>query len=111
MYSLFQNGKPKKKSKKSEAEDGAVKGVFIEMSQHVTLTFSLKYLVNFSKSAALAPQVRLMLKSDVPLLVRSVILLDSMNTRELIHAFLVILGRVPLRARSRPILPCSQDWR
>lgn len=63
------NGKPKKKSKKSEAEDGAVKGVFIEMSQHVTLTFSLKYLVNFSKSAALAPQVRLMLKSDVPLLV------------------------------------------
>lgn len=74
ISTLLQNGKPKKKSKKSEAEDGAVKGVFIEMSQHVTLTFSLKYLVNFSKSAALAPQVRLMLKSDVPLLVRFPIL-------------------------------------
>ncbi|ETW76301.1 hypothetical protein HETIRDRAFT_52853 [Heterobasidion irregulare TC 32-1] len=44
-------------------------GVSIEMTQHVTLTFSLKYLVNFSKSASLSDTVQLMLKNDVPLLV------------------------------------------
>lgn len=41
----------------------------IEMTQHVNLTFSLKYLVNFSKSASLSDTVQLMLKNDVPLLV------------------------------------------
>jgi len=40
------------------------------MTQHVSLTFSLKYLVNISKSAALSDTVQLMLKNDVPLLVR-----------------------------------------
>ena len=39
------------------------------MTQHVNLTFSLKYLVNFSKSASLSDTVQLMLKNDVPLLV------------------------------------------
>jgi len=43
--------------------------VHIEMTQHVNLTFSLKYLVNFSKSASLSDTVQLMLKNDVPLLV------------------------------------------
>jgi len=40
------------------------------MNQHVTLTFSLKYLVNFSKSATLSSKVQLMMSNDVPLLVR-----------------------------------------
>ena len=41
------------------------------MNQSVTLTFSLKYLVNFSKSSALAKKVQLMMSNDVPLLVCS----------------------------------------
>ena len=52
------------------------------MTQHVNLTFSLKYLVNFSKSAALSDTVQLMLKNDVPLLVR--IFLNYGNYADLI---------------------------
>lgn len=40
------------------------------MNQAVTLTFSLKYLVNFSKSSSLSKKVQLMMSNDVPLLVR-----------------------------------------
>lgn len=39
------------------------------MNQSVNLTFSLKYLVNFSKSSSLSTVVQLMLSNDVPLLV------------------------------------------
>ncbi|KDQ55021.1 hypothetical protein JAAARDRAFT_195907 [Jaapia argillacea MUCL 33604] len=60
--------KPSKKAKKS-ADDDSAGGVRIEMNQHVTLTFSLKYLVNFSKSSTLAEKVELMMSNDVPLLV------------------------------------------
>jgi len=51
-------------------EDDDDQAVNIEMNQHVSLTFSLKYLVNFSKSASLAVRVQLMMSNDVPLLVR-----------------------------------------
>ena len=40
------------------------------MNSAVTLTFSLKYLVNFSKSSSLSKKVQLMMSNDVPLLVR-----------------------------------------
>ncbi|KAI0643563.1 proliferating cell nuclear antigen, N-terminal domain-containing protein [Trametes meyenii] len=71
------SGKPSKKAKKGkgadddddEDDDAAFEGVRIEINQAVTLTFSLKYLVNFSKSSALSKQVQLMLSNDVPLLV------------------------------------------
>lgn len=43
--------------------------VDIELSEPVTLTFSLKYLVNFCKAAALSSQVKICLSSEVPLLV------------------------------------------
>lgn len=43
----------------------------IEMNQHVILTFSLKYLVNFSKSSTLSDTVQIMLSNDVPLLASS----------------------------------------
>lgn len=39
------------------------------MSQHVNLTFSLKYLVNITKSTALAKNVRLKMSNEIPLLV------------------------------------------
>jgi len=65
------DSKGKKKAKKvaGDSGEGGSGGVHIEVTQHVSLTFSLKYLVNFSKSAALSDTVQLMLKNDVPLLV------------------------------------------
>ena len=65
--------KPAKKAKKEDADDDDdddFDGVRIEMNQAVTLTFSLKYLVNFSKSSSLSKKVQLMMSNDVPLLVR-----------------------------------------
>ncbi|KLO11830.1 proliferating cell nuclear antigen [Schizopora paradoxa] len=63
-------GKSKRAKKSNDDEDGdASGGVSIEMNQHVSLTFSLKYLVNFAKSAALSNKVKLMMSSEVPLLV------------------------------------------
>ena len=61
-----------KKAKKDEdgVGDG---GVSIEMNQHVSLTFSLKYLVNFAKSSSLSNDVQLMMSNDVPLLVSNTI--------------------------------------
>ncbi|KAG6829892.1 hypothetical protein H0H92_003025 [Tricholoma furcatifolium] len=75
--SKSKKGKGKKKSDDSDAassdddDDDAEeeKGIKIEMNAHVSLTFSLKYLVNFTKSAALASRVEFMMSNDVPLLV------------------------------------------
>ena len=68
VHNLHKSGKPLKKAKKGEdAPDG---GVSIELNQAVNLTFSLKYLVNFSKSASLSNTVQLCMSNDVPLLVR-----------------------------------------
>jgi len=63
--------KPAKRAKKTDDddEDEDVGLVSIDMNQAVTLTFSLKYLVNFSKSTSLSRQVQLMMSADVPLLV------------------------------------------
>ncbi|VDB91491.1 unnamed protein product [Peniophora sp. CBMAI 1063] len=64
------NGKPKKRVKKDTDDEGASGGgVSIDLTAHVALTFSLKYLVNFSKSATLSDTVQLMMRNDVPLLV------------------------------------------
>ncbi|KAK6842637.1 proliferating cell nuclear antigen [Apiospora arundinis] len=43
--------------------------VDIELTEPVTLTFSLKYLVNFCKAQPLSERVRISLSSEVPLLV------------------------------------------
>jgi proliferating cell nuclear antigen len=43
--------------------------VSIELSEPVTLTFSLKYLVNFCKASGLSSKVRLSMSQEVPLLV------------------------------------------
>ncbi|CCM05240.1 uncharacterized protein FIBRA_07450 [Fibroporia radiculosa] len=61
--------KPAKKAKKASEDDVPEEGVSIEMNQHVNLTFSLKYLVNFAKSSSLSNRVQLMMSNDVPLLV------------------------------------------
>ncbi|PPQ91848.1 hypothetical protein CVT25_000795, partial [Psilocybe cyanescens] len=64
-------GKSKAKSSTNDDDDddSAPAGVVIEMNQHVSLTFSLKYLVNFSKSANLSGKVQLLMRNGVPLLV------------------------------------------
>ena len=69
-----------KKAKKSD-DDEIAGGVSIDMSQHVALTFSLKYLVNFAKSSSLSDTVQLMMSNDVPLLVSyaSTPLMDLFN--------------------------------
>lgn len=56
-----------KKAKKGEDESEV--GVSIILQQHVSLTFSLKYLLNFAKSAPLAEMVTLNMSNEVPLLV------------------------------------------
>lgn len=43
--------------------------VTIDLSEPVSLTFSLKYLVNFCKATSLSTKVRLCLSAEVPLLV------------------------------------------
>ena len=70
-------------------EDDIPDGVRIEMNQHVNLTFSLKYLVNFSKSASLSNVVQLMMSNDVPLLVCShlVIHIQRLTPRQVSYDF------------------------
>ncbi|KZT60576.1 proliferating cell nuclear antigen [Calocera cornea HHB12733] len=60
------SGPAKKQRKEKEESDDKV---YITLNQHVALTFSLKYLVNFAKSASLSSRVTLSMSSDVPLLV------------------------------------------
>lgn len=60
-----------KKPRKSDGDDGGDEetGVKLVMSQQVNLTFSLKYLLNFSKSSSLCNRVSLSMSNEVPLLV------------------------------------------
>ncbi|RSH87096.1 proliferating cell nuclear antigen [Saitozyma podzolica] len=64
------NGKAKtaKKSKAVSSDEDV--GVSIILEKQVSLTFSLKYLSNFAKSAPLAREVSLNMSNDVPLLVQ-----------------------------------------
>lgn len=57
------------KKAKGGASDEDV-GVSIILEKQVSLTFSLKYLSNFAKSAPLAREVSLNMSNDVPLLVQ-----------------------------------------
>lgn len=57
-----------KKAKSSD--DSSEPGVSIILEKQVCLTFSLKYLSNFAKSAPLAREVSLHMSNDVPLLVQ-----------------------------------------
>lgn len=61
--------KPASKKGKAAASDEEV-GVSIILEKQVSLTFSLKYLSNFAKSAPLAREVSLNMSNDVPLLVQ-----------------------------------------
>jgi hypothetical protein len=49
--------------------DKPAENVEIDLSEPVSLTFSLKYLVNFCKASGLSDSVKLSLSSEVPLLV------------------------------------------
>lgn len=75
------------------------------MNQHVSLTFSLKYLVNFSKSSSLSNTVQLMMSNDVPLLV-------SMNEQMPTEHLLTFSssGIIQVRSRCHKILSSTKDW-
>ncbi|KNZ76468.1 Proliferating cell nuclear antigen [Termitomyces sp. J132] len=71
--------KPSKKAKtalslecksKKEEEDKKEQGICIEMNLHILLTFSLRYLINFLKSASLSSCVHFMMSNEVPLLIK-----------------------------------------
>lgn len=49
--------------------ENAAKNIEINLSEPVSLTFSLKYLVNFCKASGLSSSVKLCLSNEVPLLV------------------------------------------
>ncbi|KAG5731497.1 hypothetical protein E4T56_gene4371 [Termitomyces sp. T112] len=66
--------KPSKKAKtalslecksKKEEEDKKEQGICIEMNLHILLTFSLKYLINFLKSASLSSCVHFMMSNEL----------------------------------------------
>ena len=104
--------KPSKKSKKSSADsDGeADGGVSIEMNQHVTLTFSLKYLVNFAKSSTLSNDVQLMMSNDVPLLVG--LFLFFFSFCHVVCSYLFDdVGIVQVRPGVHQVLPRAQNRR
>lgn len=63
------NGSSKATKKTKPSSDDDV-GVAIILEKQVSLTFSLKYLSNFAKSAPLAREVTLHMSNDVPLLVQ-----------------------------------------
>jgi len=75
------------------------------MNQHVSLTFSLKYLVNFSKSSTLSNTVQLMMSNDVPLLVRLV------SYYSLTFADRARLGILQVWTRRDQVLSRSKNWR
>lgn len=99
------NGKKDaKRPKKGQVEGGGDSGgVAIEMSQAVSLTFSLKYLVNFSKSSSLVDTVQLKLHSEVPLLVSFILFSVCAFSNP-------VLGGISFWSRFYSILPCTQNW-
>ena len=62
---------PKKKKRKgaSSSNNDETVPVRVELQQSVSLTFSLKYLMNFSKASPLSREVALHMSNEVPLLV------------------------------------------
>ncbi|PPQ91168.1 hypothetical protein CVT25_002074 [Psilocybe cyanescens] len=67
--SFKSKGKAKSSAEDDDDDDSVSADVGIEMGQHVSLAFSLKYLVNFFKSACFSGKVQLLMSNDVPLLV------------------------------------------
>ncbi|GAA6013970.1 hypothetical protein JCM10207_000189 [Rhodosporidiobolus poonsookiae] len=58
-----------KKGKKGDSDEEKNLDVEINLQQAVSLTFSIKYLLNFAKSTPLSERVRLHMSNEVPLLV------------------------------------------
>jgi proliferating cell nuclear antigen len=70
------NKKSKKAKKDDDDDDEETEEVNIQVTQAVSLSFSLKYLINFSKSTGLCRNVELYLSADVPLLVSCSLLIS-----------------------------------
>ncbi|KAG0144541.1 hypothetical protein CROQUDRAFT_659866 [Cronartium quercuum f. sp. fusiforme G11] len=63
------NGNKKSKKDQKDDDDQESQSVFIVARQSVSLTFSIKYLSNFTKATPLATKVTLHMSNEVPLLV------------------------------------------
>jgi proliferating cell nuclear antigen len=70
--SASKKAKRGKKTAGSDGEEEDSNSVSISVTQAVSLSFSLKYLINFAKAAGLTSHVELMMSADVPLLVSKV---------------------------------------
>lgn len=55
--------------RQSQNIENSADDIKIDLSEPVSLTFSLKYLVNFCKASSLSSQVKICLSNEVPLLV------------------------------------------
>lgn len=100
--------KEKDGKKKKDDEDGdEEQGVSIQMTQPVNLTFSLKYLVNFSKSSNLCSRVKLMMSNEVPLMVRAFYI--ALGCRHNAHS--CYPGPIRLQPGPHPILPRTENRR
>lgn len=73
----------------------------IELTEPVSLTFSLKYLVNFCKASALSSQVKICLSNEVPLLVEY-----SIQGTSWLRFYLAPKVRFTLRQTGRIVSDC-----
>lgn len=96
--------------------------VDIELTEPVTLTFSLKYLVNFCKAQPLSERVRISLSSEVPLLVEYLLSNDKNSghlrfylapkvshsgfTAMLVYYFADYLSRLATRSKKKEAKHC-----
>ncbi|KAF7722475.1 proliferating cell nuclear antigen [Apophysomyces ossiformis] len=62
-------GKGNVSLKVNSSIDNEDEATVIELNQSVSMSFSIKYLLNFTKASSLSPRVSLNLSSEVPLLV------------------------------------------
>ncbi|KAG0164822.1 proliferating cell nuclear antigen [Apophysomyces sp. BC1034] len=71
-----------------DSEDDAT---VIELQQSVCMSFSIKYLINFTKATSLSPRVSLNLSSEVPLLVEYKLENLGYMRYYLVRVFLILL--------------------
>lgn len=80
----------------------------IDLTEPVSLTFSLKYLVNFCKASGLSAQVKLCLSNEVPLLVEYSL---QDNSNSYLRFYLAPKVRDLLVRRKAMLTTCRSEMR
>ena len=86
--------------------DKPEKDVTIDLTEPVSLTFSLKYLTNFCKASGLSDKVKLCLSSEVPLLVEY-----GLSNSSYLRFYLAPKACCPSRSFARSFLTCADRRR